>query len=249
MTTAAGALHQVDYGGSGRPLVLVHGLGGSTTNYDAIGPMLTPLGHVTAVDLPGFGLSPPADDYRLETHAGALEAYLETLSAPAVVLGNSTGGLVAEMVTAARPDLVGSLILVSPATPPVFPDPRLHIATALRLLVQATPILGELIIQRVMQRFTPEELVHLTFEMVTYKPGRIPVKVVESSIDMAHIRMMLPWAPEALTSTATSIARSYRLSPGPASTRWPATCGPPSRVAPARSRLYETSPGTRAIAA
>ena len=207
--TSAGPLHRVTYGGFGQPIVMIHGLGGSTTNFEVTGPMLTRHGQVSAIDLPGFGLSLPPDNYRLATHAAFIEAYLETLEGPAVLVGNSTGGLLSEIVASVRPDLVQRLILLSPATPPVLPDPRLDAPTALRLLVQATPILGEAVGRYLIRRFTPEELVHLTFEMVTYKPGHIPVELVEASIDIAHIRTLMPWAPEALTRTAGSIALTY----------------------------------------
>ncbi len=66
--TGTGPLHWKDYGGHGPLHVLVHGLGGSIANWDFIGPRLARRGRVVALDLPGFGLSPPAADWSLETH-------------------------------------------------------------------------------------------------------------------------------------------------------------------------------------
>ena len=123
VSTPKGPMHEVDFGGTGPSLILIHGLGGSTTNWNAVAPALTALGRVRAVDLPGFGLTPPRSDFRLGTHRDSVIAYLETMDGPFTLIGNSTGGLLAELIASARPDLVDRLILVSPATPPVVPDP------------------------------------------------------------------------------------------------------------------------------
>ena len=45
--------------------------------------------------------------------------------------------------------------------------------------------------------------------MVTHKPGRVPLEVVEASHDMARIRKHLPWAEVATARTATSIVTYY----------------------------------------
>lgn len=209
MTAVTGPLHRVDFGGNGEPMVLVHGLGGSTTNWIAVADGLARHGRVLAIDLPGFGLSPPARDYRLETHREAIENFIEMEGAPATLIGNSTGGLLSQMVAAHRPDLVDRLVLVAPATPPVLPDPRLDWAMAIRLAIQATPGLGTVWGRRFINRHTPEELVRLSMEMITHRRGRVPLEVIEASIDMARIRKELPWSVQATARTATSIAAFY----------------------------------------
>jgi pimeloyl-ACP methyl ester carboxylesterase len=199
----------VDFGGSGELIVLVHGLGGSTTNWIAVADGLARHGRVLAIDLPGFGLSPPGLDYRLETHREAIENFIEFEGAPVTLIGNSTGGLLSQMVAAHRPDLVDRLVLVAPATPPVLPDPRFHWPTAIRLALQAMPGVGATYGRRFINSHTPEELVRLSMEMITHKRGRVPVAVIEASIDMARIRKELPWSAEATARTATSIAAFY----------------------------------------
>ena len=202
-------MHEVDFGGSGPEMVLVHGLGGSTTNWDAVAPALRRIGRVRAIDLPGFGLTPPRSDFRLETHRRSVIAYLETMDGPFTLIGNSTGGLLSSMIAASRPDLVDRLVLVSPATPPVLPDPRLDWPTAIRLAIQATPLLGEMYGRHFIRSNTPEELVRKSLAMITHKPGRVPMELVESSRAMARIRTKLPWAEYATARTATAIAAVY----------------------------------------
>ena len=207
--TPQGPIHEVDFGGSGPLIVLIHGLGGSTTNWGAVGGALGDLGTVKAVDLPGFGLSPPRSDYRLDTHRDSVIGYLETLDSTATLIGNSTGGLLAELIAARRPDLVERLVLVCPATPPILPDPRLDWPTAVRLAIQATPGLGEAYGRRFLRTNTPEELVRKSLAMITHKPGRVPMSLIEESREMARIRKGLPWAEHATARTATSIAALY----------------------------------------
>lgn len=207
MKTPSGLLHWKDHGGQGPNIVLVHGLGGSIANWDAIAPGLIELGHVVALDLPGFGLSPPAGDWKLETLAQAIVEFVEEIGLPATLIGNSLGGLLTEMVTADRPDLVSALALISPATPPRFPDPRRHWPTSRRLLLEAIPGVGKFLSKRIARRYSPDELVWFTLEMVTGHPGRVPLEVVEELIALARIRVKLPWAADAVPSTATEIAK------------------------------------------
>jgi pimeloyl-ACP methyl ester carboxylesterase len=209
VNSSIGPLHRVDFGGDGELIVLVHGLGGSTTNWIAVADGLARYGRVLALDLPGFGLSPPGPDYRLETHREAVESFIEMEGPPATLIGNSTGGLIAQMVAAHRPDLVSRLLLVAPASPPVLPDPRLDWPTAIRLALQATPGFGNAYGRRFIKSHTPEELVRLSMEMITHRRGRVPVEVIEASVDMARIRKELPWSAEATASTASSIAAFY----------------------------------------
>lgn len=206
--TAFGITHHLDHGGTGRPIVLVHGLGGSTTNWLAIAGALTAHGTVFSLDLPGFGLSPPGHDYRLATHRAALEAYVEHLNGPVTLIGTSTGALLSEMLASHRPDLVENLVLISPATPLVLPDRRLDWPTVFRLAVQAGPLTG-VAFSRWQLRKTPLEIVNRSLSMVTHDPGRVPMTIIEEMIEMASIRRSYPWAEVATARTARSIAGVY----------------------------------------
>lgn len=208
--TSSGLLHWQDYGGSGELIVLAHGLGGSVANWDAVGPKLASLGRTVALDLPGFGLSPPARDWSLHTHTDALASFIDEFAPSATLIGNSMGGLLAEMVASQSPEVVDSLVLVAPATPPRFPDPRIHWPTARRLALQATPGVGLAMSRYFINRLTPQELVRLSLETVTQNPGRVPLPMVEEFVRLASVRRKLPWTEKAVPSTGRSIAAMFR---------------------------------------
>lgn len=104
---------------SSPPLLLVHGLGGSTVNWELVGGHFADvLGTtVTALDLPGFGRTrSEAGSPTFDTHANLLGKFLEARG-PAVVVGNSMGGALGIALAASHPELVPGLVLVNAALP------------------------------------------------------------------------------------------------------------------------------------
>lgn len=202
-----GLIHWKDYGGEGPLISMVHGLGGSITNWDALGPHFVDMGRSIAIDLPGFGLSPPGPDWSLQTHTNAIVDVIEHLGGSATLVGNSLGALLCELVAATRPDLVSTLILISPATPPRYPDPNIHWPTARRLLLNATPGIGTAISKRMLVSMTPRELINDSLRRITHKPGRVPMEMVESFVELAEIRSHLPWTADAVPKTGQAIRR------------------------------------------
>jgi pimeloyl-ACP methyl ester carboxylesterase len=96
---------------------MIHGLGGSHLNWTPLSRLLAGHGRVVAVDLPGFGLSPPRRGDPLAGHANAVTELITALGGAAYLVGNSMGGLVAEMVSAASPEMVLGQVLIAPASP------------------------------------------------------------------------------------------------------------------------------------
>ena len=104
-------------GGSGSPLVLVHGLGGAASNWVELAPELARDHRVLVPDLPGHGGSSPLPAVpNLEPFADRLGLLIvrEGL-APAVLVGHSLGCLVALRLAMRSPELVAGLVLVSAA--------------------------------------------------------------------------------------------------------------------------------------
>jgi pimeloyl-ACP methyl ester carboxylesterase len=104
-------------GGSGKPVVLVHGLAGSAANWVELLPELAERYRVLAVDLPGHGGSaPPPAAASVTDFAEAVAAEMEREQvSPALLVGHSFGGLVALRLAQLRPELVRGLLLVAPA--------------------------------------------------------------------------------------------------------------------------------------
>ncbi len=105
---ADGALFAEAYG-AGTPRVLaLHGWGRrgndfarSLADFDAL-----------AVDLPGFGATPPpAEVLGAEGYAALVTPVLDVFDQPPVILGHSFGGRIAVCLAAAHPDRVGPLVL------------------------------------------------------------------------------------------------------------------------------------------
>ena len=129
-------------GGSGAPLVLLHGYMMSGWYFRNLVPALERTHEVITIDLPGFGESdrpaPSVFGYDAAAFAGVVDEVLARLGVPrAAVLGHSMGGGVALAVAARSPERVERLVLVSPA---VYTLP----VPALARLVM-TPVVGPLL--------------------------------------------------------------------------------------------------------
>ncbi len=82
--------------GSGEPVLLIHGLGSLKEVWDPILDELARSRDVIAVDLPGFGDTPPINRTDLRSLIGSVEAFLDELGLDRVhVAGNSMGGGIA----------------------------------------------------------------------------------------------------------------------------------------------------------
>jgi len=106
--------HYRDWGGSGQPLVLLHGLASNSLIWKLVAPLLARRFRVLALDQRGHGPSDKPDDgYDFQTITGDLQAFIEALSLerPALV-GHSWGANVALQFAAERPDAVSWLALV-----------------------------------------------------------------------------------------------------------------------------------------
>jgi pimeloyl-ACP methyl ester carboxylesterase len=120
-------IHYVE-AGSGPTLILLHGLGGSTQVWQFNIAPLAEKYHVVVPDQIGFGKSDkPLVNYRIRTYVDFLDQFCKELKIErATLIGNSMGGWIATMFTAAFPDRVDKLVLVDAAgyAPPKDLDTR-----------------------------------------------------------------------------------------------------------------------------
>lgn len=201
-----GPLHFADFGGSGPTIVMVHGLGGSHVNWMAVGPALAARGHVVAPDLAGFGRTPLAGR-SADVHANLalLDRFLDAVAdGPAILVGNSMGGLIAMMEAARQPAKVARLVLVGPAQPRP-PATLIDPMVALTFAAYAFPGVGETLMRWRAARLGPEGLVRQTLALCCADPARVPADVVAAHVAMARERQAMPWAQTAFLEAARSI--------------------------------------------
>jgi pimeloyl-ACP methyl ester carboxylesterase len=103
--------------GSGPAVVLLHGLGGNTTNWAFNVSALSARFRVLVPDQVGFGLSDkPLINYRVGTYVDFLDKFLAELKVErASLVGNSMGGWVAALYALKHPSKVERLVLVDAA--------------------------------------------------------------------------------------------------------------------------------------
>jgi pimeloyl-ACP methyl ester carboxylesterase len=107
-------MHTLDWGGSGPPLLLLHGLSSNARIWDFVAPILTQHFRVIAADQRGHGLTDvPRDAYSFAEVTGDITALLDHLAIdPPIVVGHSWGGGVAVQFAADSPARTRGIVLV-----------------------------------------------------------------------------------------------------------------------------------------
>jgi pimeloyl-ACP methyl ester carboxylesterase len=126
---ADGALFAETFGDAPPRILALHGWGRRGSDF---GPSLAGF-DALAVDLPGFGASPPpSQPIGAEGYAALISPILDMFEEPPVVVGHSFGGRVAVCLAAAHPGRVGPLVLTG--SPLLRVTPALRPSTAYRLI-------------------------------------------------------------------------------------------------------------------
>jgi pimeloyl-ACP methyl ester carboxylesterase len=112
-------LHYTDEG-SGFPVLMIHGFGGSLRNFDSLALLLKKDYRVVRVDVPGFGLSdfPSISEHEnfIQDYSNYLTFMLDTLHLDSVyVIGNSMGGGLTWLMAGDHPEKVKKIVLLDPA--------------------------------------------------------------------------------------------------------------------------------------
>jgi pimeloyl-ACP methyl ester carboxylesterase len=116
-----GPVHvEYDQHGAGQPFLLLHSLLTEMTVFDVILPKLT--GHITRINLPGFGASTPVELNTVAAHADHVARVIHALKLPAdtIVFGNGFGAFVALELAIRHGKRFGKLVVADTLT--AFPE-------------------------------------------------------------------------------------------------------------------------------
>jgi pimeloyl-ACP methyl ester carboxylesterase len=164
------------------PIVFVHGLGGSHLNWCLLGPHLAAGRRVVALDLRGFGLTPGLrvnSTVRADTRL--VDRFInEVIGTPVILVGNSMGGMISILETAANPGAVNGLVLIDPALPlpPQTPDWQV----LGQFLLYLTPGLGGLVVAKAMSSISPEVVVQRLLRLCFADPSRADPQMVKAEV-------------------------------------------------------------------
>ena len=163
------------HAGSGPPVILIHGLGGSTMVWQRNIEFLAQHYSVYAIDMPGHGYSSnPSLGYGLEAASKYLAAFMDAVGiSKAAIVGSSAGGLVAMHFALNHPERVSKLVIVDAA------GLGKELATFLKLL--STPLLGELIARPSVGSM------RALLRALIYDQSKVPLGLAE---EMAEVRRL-----------------------------------------------------------
>jgi pimeloyl-ACP methyl ester carboxylesterase len=196
------------------PAVFVHGLGGSSRNWTDLmaelrrpGPVPTePVLAGEALDLPGFGYSPPpADrDYSIDARAAAVIALIDEGGRwPVHLIGNSLGGAICTRVAARRPDLIRTLTLISPA----LPDLRPRIGP-LRVATVGVPGIGRWVFNK-LAAFPAQQRTAATVTDLYADPARMHPDRFRDEVEEVARRDALEYQTEVFIESTRAIVAEY----------------------------------------
>jgi pimeloyl-ACP methyl ester carboxylesterase len=186
-------------------VLCVHGLEGSSRNWTDLMDLLRTRLACDALDLPGFGDSPPRPDgrYSIAALAQTVIALIQQRG-PVHLIGNSLGGVVCVKVAAIRPDLVKTLTLISPALPDL--RPRLDLV---RFPVVGLPRLGPRLIRQYQAALPPDRRVAAVIATCYSNPGLYPQARFAAEVAELDRRDSLEYAAAALIGSARALTAEF----------------------------------------
>ncbi len=203
-----GPVHFADFGGSGEPLLLLHGLGGSHINWIAAAPLLAARYRVLALDLVGFGRSPlEKRSASVEANQAMLDRFLrEYLQRPVLLVGNSMGGLIALLQAGQNPKSVAGVALVNAAMP--HPSTWSIDPQVLALFAAMTmPGVGELFMWLKGELRSAEQSVEEMLAMCCADQSRVAREVFQAHVTLTREHARDPWVNRAYLQATRSLVR------------------------------------------
>lgn len=134
-------LEVLDWGGAGRRVVLLSGLGGTAHTFDDFAPKLTAGSHAYGITRRGFGASSvPASGYDANRLGDDVLAVLDSLKlSGSVLVGASLGGEELSSVGSRHPDRVAGLVYLDAGYPYAFDNGKGMSLEELMELLQKAP--------------------------------------------------------------------------------------------------------------
>ena len=177
-TTTGIQMHYRDWGGKGRPILLLHGLASSSRIWDLIAPRLTPYGRVVALDQRGHGATAKPDDgYDFTTIVADAQGAVAALGLRApVVIGHSWGAGVA-LTYAAQDPVCPGVVLVDGGL------------VDLRARPAATW-------EETSRRLAPPDLSHFHLDDLVRHMGQGPLGTLDESFRRSFFRSLMEEQPD-----------------------------------------------------
>ncbi len=192
---------------SAEPALFVHGLGGNATNWTDLMALLRDRVDGVAVDLPGFGWSPPPrdGDFSLRRSAASLADLVEQRfdGRPVHLFGNSMGGAISVQLAARHPHLVRTLTLVSPALPKVGLR-----RTNVHLPVIAAPGLGTTLMKRYLT-LEADTRAKATIDICFADPSSVPTERMNEAVQEVRRRDALPYTGDVFVKSLRGLLSTY----------------------------------------
>ena len=181
---------RVQDSGSGAPILLIHGLGGSIDSWQESLQVFAAKHRVIVLDLPGFGQSDkPRMTYSVRFYTDFIAHFVKSQSFPMSIVGSSLGGQIASELAIKYPTLVSKLVLISPAGIPPFS-------------FRGTPALRRYV--RITKAGSEEEVKQI---LVSINNGPVSDEYAKD----VYQRISMPGAREAFLSALAQSAKAPRL--------------------------------------
>ena len=201
--------HFIHQGEQGRPVVLIHGFGGSTATWTKTIEALAPRHRVYAFDLKGFGLTakPKKSPYSMDAYTEHLLGFLDAMKLDRPVLvGHSLGGALAARFALLYPERVGGLVLVAPVPIAVPRDPKAlnrvggaDVRSAAETAAALNPTMASRMIPALVRASITRKTVENGLKSVYHNPAFVTPELVE----IYYRPITIEGAAEALASMAT----------------------------------------------
>jgi pimeloyl-ACP methyl ester carboxylesterase len=194
------------------PTWYIHGLEGSSRNWDRLAAVLAGHGAGNAVDLPGSGLSAPSRNRGSVAADARLVARLISLSGgePVHLVGNSRGGMVATVLAAEFPELVRTLTLISPAVPDFRVVGERGASARLALVMMPGAVRP---LTRLLDSIAPEDRARGLALTCFGEPEMLTAADLAAAAEDNTARQAAPWASENAVRSLRSLIRA-QLRPG-----------------------------------